>query len=96
METDSKEYSWAWVTADRLLTDHECELVYAYMAVSGAETDTHLRNGVDANADIVVTLKSAVVTGLPFSPPVPIYCRKGLFADIGSATSGLLVVWRNL
>jgi len=93
---ESKEYSWAWVTADRLLTERECELIYAHMAVSDAETDTHLRNGVDANADIVVTLKSAVVTGLPFSPPVPVYCRKGLFADIGSKTSGLFVMWRNL
>jgi hypothetical protein len=93
---ESKEYSWAWVTADRILTEGECELVYAYLVPSGAETDTHLRNGVDANADIVVTLKAATVTDKAFSPKVPVYCRKGLFADIGSATSGLFVQWRNL
>lgn len=92
----SKEYSWAWVTADRKLYQGECELIFAHMAVSGAETDTHLRNGVDANADVIVTLKSVVVTGLSFNPPVPVYCSKGLFADIGSATGGLFVQWRNL
>ena len=96
MGTDSKEYSWAWVTADRLLTDLECELVFAHMAVSGAETDTHLRNGVDANADIVVTLKSAAVTGHKFNPKEPVYCRKGLYVDIGDNVTGIFVQWRNL
>jgi len=93
---ESKEYSWAWVTGDQLLTDRECELVYACLSVSGAETDTHLRHGTNTGAGIIVTLKSAVVTNLPFSPLAPIYCPKGLFADIGSNTSGLLVIWRNL
>ena len=92
----SKEYSWAWVTGDLKLAEGECELVWAYLVPSGAVTDTILYNGIDTSGEMIITLKSAVVTGHPFSPPVPIYCRRGLYVDIGSNTTGVFVLWRNL
>jgi hypothetical protein len=85
---DSKEYSWTWVTASQLLTDLECELVYALLVP--------IYNGTGTTGDVVTYLVSAVATQQPFSPPVPIYCRKGLYITKGSATTGVLVVWRHL
>jgi hypothetical protein len=93
---DSKKYSWAWVTGDRKLTDRECELVAAYLVVSAASTDSHLYNGIDTNGDKIVTLEAAVATTQPFEPPVPIYCSKGIFVDVGTSVTGILVIWRNL
>jgi len=93
---ESKEYSWAWVTADRVLTDRECELIYAYLVPSGATTNSVLYNGTNTSGDAIVTLEAAVVTGHPFKPGVPVYCRKGLYVDVGTNVTGIFVQWRNL
>jgi len=93
---ESKEYSWAWVTADRLLTNLECELVWAYLVPSAATTDTVLYDGVNTTGDPIVTLESAAVTGHKFSPKEPVYCRKGLYVDVGTNVTGVFVQWRNL
>lgn len=93
---DSQEYSWAWVTADQLLSRGPCELVSAYLVVSAASTDTHLYDGENTSGDLIATLESAAVTGHPFAPLVPIYCRRGLYVDIGTSVTGCLVQWREL
>lgn len=93
---DSEKYSWAWVTADRLLSTGPCELVSAYLVVSAASTDTHLYDGANTNGDKIVTLESAVATGHLFNPPVPLYCRRGLYVDVGTSVTGVLVQWREL
>lgn len=93
---ESKEYSWAFVTADRLLKQGPCELLYAYLVPSGASTVNYIRDGVDANGDLIVSLVCAVVTGHEFKPPVPVFCNKGLWIDIGTNTTGIFVMWRNL
>ena len=96
MNGDSKQYSWRWVTVDSQLQIGECELLYAYLVVSAASTDTYLYNGTNATGDKVATIESAVVTGHEFKPPVPIYCNKGLYIDIGTNVTGVLVMWRAL
>jgi hypothetical protein len=93
---DSKEYSWAWVTGDRLLSHGPCELLYAYLVVSAASTDSSLYDGENTTGDLIVTLKAAAVTGHPFKPKEPIYCRKGLYVDVGTSVSGIFVQWREL
>lgn len=93
---DSKELSWAWVTADQLLSHGPCELLFAYLVVSAGSTDTHLYDGEGALGDKIVTLESAAVTGQPFKPPEPIYCRRGLYVDVGTNVTGILVQWREL
>lgn len=96
MDGESKKYSWTWVTGDQKLADRPCELVAAYLVVSAASTDSAIYNGVDTNGDKVLALESAAVTTLPIVPPVPIYCRKGLFVDVGTSVTGILVQWRIL
>ena len=96
MELQSKDYSWAWVTGDRKLTDQKSELVAAYLVVSAASTDSAIYNGSDTSGDKILALESAAITNLPFEPPVPIYCGKGIFVDVGTNVTGILVIWRNL
>lgn len=93
---ESKEFSWAWVTVDRVLSHAPCELLYAYLVVSAASTDTHLYDGESASDDKIATLESAVATGHPFQPKESVYCRKGLYVDVGTNVTGVFVQWRDL
>lgn len=93
---NSEEYSWAWVTADRVLSTGPCELVSAHLVVSAASTDTHLYDGKDTRGDKIVTLEAAAATGHPFKPRVPVYCRRGLYVDVGTNVTGVFVQWREL
>lgn len=96
MEKDSRKVSWAWVTADQLLTRGPCELLFAYLVVSAASTDSHIYDGQNTNGTKVVTLESAAITGHPFRPPEPIYCRGGLYVDVGTNVTAIFVQWRDL
>jgi len=92
----SKEISWAYVTADRVLSHGPCELLYAYLVVSAASTDSALYNGENTSGDKIADLKSAAVTGHELKPPAPIYCDKGLYVDVGTNVTGILVQWRHV
>jgi len=96
MELTSKDYSWAYITADRCLRQGPCELIYACLVPSGASTINYLKNGTDTNGDTIICLECAAVTNRQFSPRVPIYCDKGLWVDVGTGTTAILVIWRNL
>lgn len=92
----SKEYSWAWVTADRLLSHGPCELVCAYLVPSAATTDTVLYNGENTSGVAIITLKAATIRIMPFNPKEPVYCEHGLYVDVGTSVSGVFVQWREL
>ena len=96
MEMDSKSVSRQWVTADALLAEKECELLYAYLVPSAANADVSLYDGENTTGSLIATLKEAAVSGHEFTPPVPIYCRKGLYIDVGSNVTGVLIMWRLL
>jgi hypothetical protein len=83
------------VTLDRVLSNKPCWLHYAYLIPSGAVTDTSLYDGHNTSGQLIVTLKSAVVTNHEFRPAQPVYCKEGLFVDIGSNTTGVFVQWEN-
>ncbi len=93
---DSRSYSWAWVTSDQLLTEKPAELVSATLVPSAATTDSAIYNGRNASGDKVIGLKRATVDNLDFAPPVPIYCDKGIYVDVGTSVTGILVQWRAL
>lgn len=94
---ESKEYSWAWVTADELLSHGACELCYA-VAVSdgGAIENTAIYDGESTNGTLVINFNSGVKAEIPLTPKEPIYCRRGLYVDIGENTEGVFVQWREL
>jgi hypothetical protein len=87
----NRNIQWAYVTADRLLADKACWLHWAYLVVSAASTDSALYDGHDANGRKLTDLKSAAVTGHEFKPPKPLFCRQGLFVDVGTNVSGIFV-----
>jgi len=93
---ESKEYSWAWVTASRCLTDHECELVFAQNVPTGATVTSILYEGIDANGKEIIALNAAVAQNTTFNPPAPVYCERGLYVVPGTAVTGVFVMWRHL
>lgn len=93
----SEKYSWAWVTADRLLSTGPCELVYAQAVSDGGEIkDTWLYDGANTRGEKIINLQRGTSGNITLSPKVPIYCRRGLYVDIGNNTEGVLVQWREL
>lgn len=93
---ESKEYRWAWVTADLLLSHGACELVYAFVASDGQTTGKAiLYDGENITGSMIATIESIANSGTPFSPNVPVYCRKGLYVDYAAGV-GVFVMWREL
>ena len=88
--------AWAWVTADRILAKGPCDLIYALLVPSAAAADASLYDGFDSGGKLIATLEQAAKTSIAFDPPEPILCTEGLFVDVGSNTTGVLVMYRPL
>lgn len=93
---ESKDYSWAWVTADRCLAKGSCELIYAQNVPTGATVTSILYDGTDANGQEIIGLNASSADNTTFNPPVPVYCKRGLYVARGTAVTGVFVMWRNL
>lgn len=99
MDRESKDYSWKCVTADELLSKMPCEFVYAKL--TPAETDASweayatLYDGENILGKKIVKLHTGGLYNQHCAPPVPIYCRRGLYITV-SAVDGVLVQWREL
>jgi len=94
---DSKEYSWKWVTADELLSHGPCELLYLHLIPSSAATSTAtLYDGENTNGQIIVDIRIATSRACELEPPVPIYCRRGLYIDMKATIKGCFIMWREL
>jgi hypothetical protein len=96
VEGVSKQYSWAWVTADQCLCHVECELLYAFITPSAAEAEVYIYDGENTNGDKIFKFVTASKNTRPFAPKVPVYCRRGLYVDIVKNTEGVFVQWRVL
>lgn len=93
-EYDCKEDSWKYVTADELLSKGPCELLSAHVsAASGVAGDVVLYDGENTLGNKIVHLRTGAITGRQFSPPKPIYCRRGLYVDYTTG-DGIFVQWR--
>ena len=94
---ESKEYSWAWVTADRVLSHGACELLYAKFVPSSSATATAtIYDGENATGDIIVAFRTAESRQADITPLQPVYCRRGLFIDSIANAKGVFVQWREL
>lgn len=94
---ESKEYSWAWVTADQLLSLGPCELVYALVTCDGSASYVTLYNGEDTTGGIIAILKASGNISQQMHVPVPVYCDTGLYLDIyDTHVTGVFIMWREL
>lgn len=96
MPAEAQAVSWELLTSSRLLSRGPCELLFAYLIPSAATTDSYLYDGVNTSGHKITPLVAASATGTPFKPPVPIYCRYGLYLAVGSNVTGVFVMWREL
>lgn len=92
----SKDTAWEYVTTDRELQSGHCELVFAEMEPSASGADVTLYDGTNTSGKKIIGLQASTKTNRPFKPKEPLYCDKGLYVDIGSNVTGVLVVWRGL
>lgn len=93
---ESKNYSWKRITKDEQLSTGECELLYVDVEPSATDSEVAIYNGESTTEQEVHTLFSSTRRNVVFSPPVPVYCRRGLYIDIGSHVTAVFVQWREL
>jgi len=96
MDGSSKDYSWQYFTGSNVVATREAELVGVYLVPSAAAADVTIYNGQSNTGDIIAVVEEATKSTHEFEPPVPIYCRKGIYLVIGTNVTGCLVQWRNL
>jgi hypothetical protein len=96
MERESKEYSWAWITDDSLLSHGPCELVYFECWPSNTNMSVYVYDGESAVGEVIVKVFSATKRNYRFSPKVPVYCRRGLYVNFDEKIGGMFVQWREL
>lgn len=93
---ESKEYSWKWITAAELLCTRPCELVYARLTPA---TDVGLAifyDGESASGDEILQLETSGMYNCQFSPPKPVYCRRGLYVGSVTTCEGIFIQWREI
>lgn len=94
---ESKDYSWKWVTADELLSHGPCEVFYGKFIPSSSATATAtIYDGENTSGKVVVAFRTAQSRQADFAPPVPVYCRQGLYVDGIANVKGVFVLWREL
>lgn len=94
MDSDARDFAWRFVTEDSLLSTKECDLLYANLAPSASAADVTIYDGINTLGVKVVALQASTKTNLEFRPRKSIYCRRGLYIDVGSNVTGLLVQFR--
>jgi len=90
---NAKEYSWKYVTDAELLCLGACDFLYAKLTPDATVADVTLYDGEDSNGEKICKIAAAGLYNNEVSPPVGLYCRRGLY--VGTITTGdVLVVWR--
>ena len=89
----NKNIQWELLAADRLLSSKPCWLHSAFLVVSAASTDSYLYDGHDTGGKKIIVLEAALATTYAFKPPKPLYCKQGLYVDVGSNVTAIFVQW---
>ena len=90
---NSKDYSWKLVTDAELLCKGACDFLYAKLTSDTTVSDVTLYDGENVNGKKICKIDAAGLYNNECSPPVALYCPRGLY--IGTITTGdVLIVWR--
>lgn len=93
---ESKEYRWAWVTDDLLLSMGACELCFVMITSDKTDAYVSIYDGENTTETLIATIKGRTDLSVPVAFPQPIFCRKGLYIDLANSPVGVLVQWREL
>lgn len=92
MANEAEKVSYERVTADQVVCPTPCLLYMAHLAGgSGGASTAVIRDGHSTSADAVIDL-AAPASGMDFvSFDPPILLKKGLYVDVGSNVTSVLV-----
>lgn len=93
---DSKEYSWKCVAGDEILSHGPCEFVYAKLTPTALAGSAILYDGENVKGKKIIELNTGGLFNCECAPPVPVYCRRGLYVGSTATIDGVLVIWREL
>lgn len=93
---ESRVYSWKYVTADELLTPGPCEFLYCRLTPTQEAASAVLYDGENDLGTEILKIATGGLYNSECKPPVPIYCRRGLYVGSLTTADGILVVWRVL
>jgi len=85
---------WHRFTGDALVTTKPALLHGVVILTSTTGGDAALYEGQDADSGrIILTLEGIANTVTPVMFPRPLYCERGLYLDVGSNVTEVLVAW---
>jgi len=96
MQNSGEGWTFDYVTADKIVARGKCEISRITVVPSAATTNSAVYDGLDTNGKKIIDLPCAVTTvkSLPLTPPVR--CEQGIYVDVGTSVTGILVQYRLL
>jgi len=91
-EIDPKKVKWTWVTKDMLIESTSCLFIQAVLTGNGSvDPKVRFYDGLSTQGDVIAELRTYRTWSNHLTPPMPIYCEKGLYVDCLTPLDGVLV-----
>jgi len=91
----AKAHSWKWITGSELLSIRPCILIFMALTAAAAVADVTAYDGHNTNGEIILTMETSANQTRQVNFIEHIYCKRGLYVAIGTAVTGVLVVWHD-
>jgi hypothetical protein len=88
------EVLWEWVTADKIVQKGPCFFCGADLSPSAAAATVTIYDGQDTGGKVIDILVTAVKSNWQLQPPGKLRCNQGIYVDVGSNVSGVLVFYQ--
>lgn len=85
---------WERRTKDGFVTPGPVNLTEIVLLASSAGGDASLYDGRDSGSgDLIGTFKGAANVSLPIPFDPPIHCANGIYLDVGTSITEVLILW---
>ncbi|MBU1213564.1 MAG: hypothetical protein KJ587_20205 [Alphaproteobacteria bacterium] len=91
---NEKEWASIWVTQDMCVWEGKIEIALIMVTAAAASCSVTLRKGRDSSASIFAVVKAAADNSKNVPIPRETFLENGLYVDIDTNTTGVLVVFR--
>lgn len=90
-----ENYDWLWLAEDEIVSREPCHFGGVVLNTSSDGGDVSVYDGTFANTPrLVGTFQALANQANPILFPKPLRLRNGLFIDVGSNVTGVLVAYR--